>query len=59
MAMEIAQKVIETQEDEPLYNLKPSERRVIHALFTNHPQVTTESTGEGLARYLVIKPKKG
>lgn len=59
MAMAAAARVQETQHEEPLYNLKPSERRVIHALLTNHPSVTTESTGEGESRYLVIKPKKG
>ncbi len=58
MAMQIAQKVEETNTAEPLYNLKPSERRVIHALFTDHPKITTESTGEGQSRYIVIKPRK-
>ncbi len=58
MAMSVAQKVEETNTEEPLYNLKPSERRVIHALLTAHPKVTTESTGEGLSRYIVIKPRK-
>ncbi len=58
MALETAAKVEETQAEEALYNLKPSERRVIHALFTAHPRVTTESTGEGDGRYLIIKPRK-
>lgn len=57
MALATAAKVEETQQEEPLYNLKPSERRVIHALLTNHPKVTTESTGEGESRYLIIKPR--
>lgn len=57
MALNAAEKVEETHEQEALYNLKPSERRVIHALFTNHPKVTTESVGEGDSRYLVIKPR--
>lgn len=57
MALATAAKVEETQQEEPLYNLKPSERRVIHALLTDHPKVTTESTGEGESRYLVIKPR--
>ncbi len=57
MALATAAKVEETQQEEPLYNLKPSERRVIHALLTNHPKVTTESTGDGESRYLVIKPR--
>jgi spoIIIJ-associated protein len=34
------------------------ERRVIHMALANHPDVTTESTGEGEARKVVILPKK-
>lgn len=58
MAMETVEKVIESKQEEPLYNLTPSERRVIHALLTDHPKVTTESTGEGAGRYLIIKPRE-
>ncbi len=57
MAMAIAQKVQDSNVAEPIYNLKASERRVIHALFTDHPKITTESTGEGESRYITIKPK--
>lgn len=57
MALEIAQKVEENNVEEPLYNLKASERRVIHALFTDNPKITTESTGDGQSRYLIIKPR--
>lgn len=57
MAASIAEKVAESGTEEPLYNLKPSERRVIHAFLTDHPKVTTISTGEGQSRYLVVKPK--
>lgn len=57
MASSIAQRVEETGKEEFLYNLKPSERRVIHSYLTGHPTVTTVSEGEGDARYLIIKPK--
>jgi len=57
MADSITERVQETGKEEILYNLKPSERRVIHAYLTNHPSVTTISEGEGDARYLIIKPK--
>ena len=33
------------------------ERRVIHLALANHPDVTTESTGMGEARKVVISPK--
>lgn len=57
MALSVADKVIETQAPEPLYNLKPSERRVIHTVLTNHPRVTTISEGEGVDRHLIVKPR--
>ena len=34
------------------------ERRVIHLTLANHPDVVTESTGEGEGRKVVITPKK-
>jgi len=58
MAREIAEKVASTKTAEPLYNLTPSERRVIHTILTNNPDVTTVSEGEGIDRYLIIKPKE-
>ena len=57
MAESIAGRVEETGKEESLYNLKPSERRVIHSYLTSHPSVTTISEGEGDARYLIVKPK--
>jgi spoIIIJ-associated protein len=33
------------------------ERRVVHLALANHPDVTTESTGEGEARKVMIVPK--
>lgn len=57
MAATVAEKVSETGTEEPLYNLKPSERRVIHSFLTDHPKVTTLSVGEGQSRYLIVKPR--
>jgi spoIIIJ-associated protein len=34
------------------------ERRIIHLALADHPDVTTESVGEGEARKVVIRPKK-
>lgn len=58
LADETAQKVIETKKEEPIYNLTPAERRVIHAHLTENQKVETISEGEGQARYLKIVPKK-
>jgi spoIIIJ-associated protein len=57
MAKDLAEKVAQSGKDEILYNLRPSERRVIHSALTDHPKVSTVSEGEGESRYLVIKPK--
>jgi len=57
MAESIAEKVSASGQSEPLYNLKASERRVIHTVLTGHPKVTTVSEGEGMDRHLIIKPK--
>ena len=57
MALSVADEVAKTGKSESLFNLKASERRVIHTILTDHPKVQTISEGEGLDRYLVIKPK--
>ena len=56
MAHQLAQKVTETTNPEHVYNLSASERRVIHAILNDNPDVTTISEGEGAERHLVIKP---
>ena len=57
MALSMAEEVAANGKPESLFNLKPSERRVIHAILTNHPKVTTVSEGEGEERHLIIKPR--
>jgi len=57
MAHTLASKVAQSKTNEVLYNLKSSERRVIHTALTDHPDVVTLSEGEGLQRILVISPK--
>lgn len=57
LASNIEQKVAESGQEEALFNLTPSERRVIHTYLTESAKVTTESQGEGLDRHLIIKPK--
>jgi spoIIIJ-associated protein len=52
-----AQRAIETGEDQPLYNLTPAQRRVVHMALAENEEVTSESVGEGTERYLVIKVK--
>lgn len=56
LAQQTAQKAVETGQEQPLYNLSPYQRRVIHMELADSKQVKTESQGEGRERYLVVKP---
>lgn len=57
LAASIAQRVAESGREEPIYNLKAYERRLIHTTLAAHPRVTTISEGEGSERRLIIKPR--
>ena len=57
LAIQTAQRVVETGEPQPLYNLTPLQRRVVHMALSEDKNVETESQGEGEERYLVIKPR--
>jgi spoIIIJ-associated protein len=54
----MAQQAIETGKRQTLEPMPANERRVIHLELRNHPQVTTESTGEDPFRKVTIIPKK-
>lgn len=53
-----AQRAIETNSPQNLYNLKSWQRRVIHLSLSENNKVETTSEGEGEERYLIISPKK-
>ena len=57
LALAVAEEVAASGKPEPLYNLKPSERRVIHTILTDHDKVTTISEGEGEDRHIIIRPR--
>ena len=38
--------------------MSPHDRRIVHVTLAEHPEVTTESEGEGAFRRVVIFPKK-
>jgi spoIIIJ-associated protein len=57
MALSTAQRVASENEPQAIYNLKNSERRVIHVALTNHPSVETISEGEGENRHIIVKPR--
>lgn len=58
MALSVAEDVERSGKEEPLFNLSPAERRIVHMVLTDHPKVVTESEGEGRERHLVIKLKE-
>lgn len=57
LALNLAMKVKFSKEAQAVPNLTSSERRSVHLALANHPDVYTQSEGEGKERQLVIKPK--
>ncbi len=57
LADRMAQRVVQSQRPLPLEAMPPNERRVIHLALREHPDVYTESQGEGEARKIVIYPR--
>ena len=58
MATTIAKRVAETNRSITLEPMPPAARRIIHTNLTDHPGVSTESTGEGEGRKVTIMPKR-
>ena len=58
MAVKVAARVAETKRGITLEPMPPADRRIIHTSLTDHPAVTTESTGEGEGRKVMVMPKR-
>lgn len=56
LALKTAEHVKQTKQPQNLYNLSPSQRRVIHTFLSQVDGVKTQSEGEGNQRYLVVMP---
>lgn len=56
LARAAAKKVSVTKKEIPLPAMNAFERRIIHAELAMHPDIKTESTGEGKNRRVVVKP---
>jgi spoIIIJ-associated protein len=54
LAERMAERVIEQGQAYPLEPMSPYDRRIVHMALAEHPQVMTESTGEGDERRVVI-----
>ena len=59
LALRMAEQVSLKKTPFTLEPMPAFERRVVHLALANHPDVTTESTGFGEARKVVILPKTG
>ena len=57
LAWRIAEQVTQKREPFALEPMPAFDRRIIHLTLTDHPEVTTESNGEGEARRVVVVPK--
>jgi spoIIIJ-associated protein len=58
MADSVAERAVQSGEEQPIYNLTPAQRREIHLKLAERKDVVTESKGEGRERYLVVAPQK-
>jgi len=58
LAMQVKEKVVSEHTEQVLSSLKSWERRIIHLYLQNDEQVTSESSGEGKERVLIIKPRE-
>jgi len=58
LALRVADRVSTSGKAIPLEPMPPAERRVIHVALSEHPRVTTESSGMGEGRRVTITPKR-
>jgi spoIIIJ-associated protein len=58
LAFRLADQVTARKASFPMEPMTAFERRIIHLALADHPDVITESTGQGEARKVVIIPKK-
>ena len=58
MAVKVASRVVQTSRSITLEPMPPADRRIVHTSLTDHPGVSTESTGEGDNRKVTIMPKR-
>jgi predicted RNA-binding protein Jag len=56
LARAAAKKVTMTKAEVQLPSMNSYERRLVHVELALHPEVKTESVGEGKERYVIIKP---
>jgi spoIIIJ-associated protein len=58
LALRMADQVVENGRTAVLEPMPPAERRIIHLALRDHPEVTTQSVGEGDRRKVTIVPRR-
>ena len=58
LAQRVGQRVANTGTSITLEPMPPNERRAVHVALTDHPTVTTESTGVGQDRQVVVRVRE-
>lgn len=58
LALGAAERVRTTGQPQPVYNLTPAQRRIVHLTLSEESDLETRSEGEGNDRFLVILPRK-
>ena len=58
LAMRVADKVASTDRSVALEPMPAAERRIVHVALSEHPRVSTESSGMGEQRKITIAPKR-
>ena len=56
MATKVASRVVQSSRSITLEPMPPADRRIVHTALSDHPGVSTESTGEGENRKVTIMP---
>ncbi|MCL0044148.1 protein jag [Dehalococcoidia bacterium] len=59
LAKRVAERVMTSGHAVTLEPMFPAERRIIHITLSNHPSISTESTGNGPGRKVTIMLRKG
>jgi spoIIIJ-associated protein len=59
LALYLAEQVKSRRRAMPMEPLPADERRIIHLALADHPDVTTQSIGDGENRKIVILPREG
>ena len=57
IAQEMAQKAIDTGQDQHLKPMNAFERRSVHTLLSEDPNIITDSEGDGVNRHIVIRKR--